>query len=53
MPGDTTTVKFGEREVEAVVVDVGNHSGMVLARTVGENPGIPAGSIICGFRATP
>jgi hypothetical protein len=47
MPGDVTTVQFGDREVEAVVVHVGHHSGMVLARTVGENPGIPAGSIIC------
>lgn len=47
MPGDITTVKFGDCEVEAVVVDVGDHSGMVLARTVDEYPGIPAGSIIC------
>lgn len=44
MPGDPTTVMFGDREVEAVVVHVG-HSGWVLARVVGEYPDIPYGFI--------
>jgi hypothetical protein len=45
--GDPTTVKFGDREVEAVVVHVGKHSGMVLAKVVGDDPTIPYG-FICG-----
>lgn len=42
---DPTTVMFGDREVEAVVVHVGQHSGMVLAKVVGEHEGIPFGYI--------
>lgn len=43
--GDATTVKFGDREVQAVVVHVGKHSGMVLARVVEDDPEIPFGYI--------
>lgn len=49
MPGDVTTVMFGDREVQAVVVHVGEHSGMVLARVVGDDPAIPFG-FICARR---
>lgn len=46
--GDSTTVKFGDREVEAVVEHVGNH-GWVLARVVSDEPDIPFG-YICAKR---
>ncbi len=46
--GDSTTVQFGDREVNAVVVHVGEH-GWVLAKVVGEYPEIPFG-YICAKR---
>lgn len=45
VPGESTTVMFGDREVQAVVVHVGQHSGMVLARVVEDDPLIPFGYI--------
>jgi hypothetical protein len=44
MPGDPTMLKFGDREVEAVIEHVGNH-GWVIARVVGDDPEIPYGYI--------
>jgi hypothetical protein len=48
--GDVTTVMFGDREVEAVVVHVGEHTGWVLAKVVGDYPDIPPGGVICAKR---
>jgi hypothetical protein len=45
---DPTTVMFGDREVEAVVVHVGEH-GWVLAKVVEDDPEIPYG-YICAKR---
>jgi hypothetical protein len=49
VPGDVTTVMFGDREVEAVVVHVGEHTGWVLAKVVGDYPDIPYG-YVCAKR---
>lgn len=42
--GDPTTLKFGDREVEAVIEHVGQH-GWVIARVVGDYDDIPFGYI--------